>query len=158
MLQGLVLFGLSFLILIVIWWDHDDLMSKLPNDKPRIVVLNIALMFFVAVEPYLLNILDANITLFEYASILYAVDMTFLMSISAVLAHILITKYQRTLSIIQIEIYRTRRNFRILFASLFIISVFPQFSTWTFMDNPLTVHFWLATLILLILLRLRRKP
>jgi len=53
---SLFLFGLSFVILIVIWWDHNRLTSKLPNNKPRIVLLNVFLMFFVAVEPYLLNI------------------------------------------------------------------------------------------------------
>ena len=48
LLGGLFLFGLSFVILIVIWWDHNDLMSKLPRNKPKVILPNIALMFFVA--------------------------------------------------------------------------------------------------------------
>jgi len=154
---GLFLFGLSFVILIVIWWDHNDLMSKLPSNKPRIVILNIVLMFFVAVEPYLLNLLNSNITLFQYTSILYAVDMTFLMGISAVLAHVLITDYQRTLSITQIRTYKSNRNFQIVFACLFLISVFPQFFTWTFMGAPLRIYLWFAALILSIGARSRNK-
>lgn len=156
-LGGLFLFGLSFVILIVIWWDHSDLMSKLPNDKPRIVVLNIVLMFFVAVEPYLLNILNSSIALFQFTSILYAVDMTFLMGISAVLAHILVTEYERTLSITQMGTYKSNRNFQIIFASLFLLSVLPQFFTWTFMGAPVRIYLWLATLVLSIGVRARKR-
>jgi uncharacterized membrane protein len=112
----LFLFGLSFVILIVIWWDHNDLMSKLPHNKPKIVLPNIVLMFFVAVEPYLLNTLNSDLTLFEYTSILYAIDMAFLMGISAILAHILVTEKEGTLSIVQTRTYRSNRNLQIFFA------------------------------------------
>jgi hypothetical protein len=132
-------------------------MSKLPNNKPRIVVLNIVLMFFVAVEPYLLNILNSNIALFQFTSILYAVDMTFLMGISAVLAHILVTEYERTLSITQMGTYKSNRNFQIVFACLFLLSVMPQFFTWAFMGAPVRIYLWLTTLVLSIGVRARKK-
>jgi len=154
---ALFLFGLSFVILIVIWWGHSDLMSKLPNNKPRIVVLNIVLMFFVAVEPYLLNILNSDIALFQFASILYAVDMTFLMGISAVLAHILVTEYGGTLSITQMGTYKSNRNFQMTFACLFALSVMPHFFTWAFMGAPVRIYLWLATLVLSIGVRARKK-
>jgi len=156
-LGALFLFGLSFVILIVIWWGHSDLMSKLPNNKPRIVVLNIVLMFFVAVEPYLLNILNSDIALFQFASILYAVDMTFLMGISAVLAHILVTEYGGTLSITQMGTYKSNRNFQMTFACLFALSVMPHFFTWAFMGAPVRIYLWLATLVLSIGVRARKK-
>jgi len=156
-LAGLFLFGLSFVILIVIWWGHSDLMSKLPNNEPRIVVLNIVLMFFVAVEPYLLNTLNSSIAIFEFTSILYAVDMTFLMGISGALAHILVTEYKGTLAITQIRTYKLNRDFQIIFACLFLVSAFPQFFTWTIMGAPLRIHIWLATLILSIGVRPRNK-
>lgn len=103
-------------------------MSKQPNDKPRIVILNIVLMFFVAVEPYLLNTLNSSIDLFQFTSVLYAVDMTF-MGISAVLAHILVAEYEKTLSITQMRTYKANRNFQVVFACLFLLSAFPQFFT-----------------------------
>lgn len=156
-LGGLFLFGLSFVILIVIWWGHNDLMSKLPDNTPRIVVLNIVLMFFVAVEPYLLNILNSNIALFQFNSILYAVDMTFLMGISAVLAQILVTDCGRTLSITEMRTYKSSRNFQTVCACLFLLSVIPQFFTWTLMGVPVRIYLWLATLVLSIAVRARKK-
>jgi len=156
-LGGLFLFGLSFVILVVIWWGHSDLMSKLPDNKPKIVFLNIVLMFFVAVEPYLLNILNSDLALFQFTSILYAVDMAFLMGISAVLAHILVTENERTLSITQMRTYKSNRNSQIIFAGLFLLSGLPQFFTWTFMGTPVRIYLWLATLVFSIAVRARKK-
>jgi uncharacterized membrane protein len=156
-LGGLFLFGLSFVILIVIWWDHSDLMSKLPGGGPKIVVLNTVLMFFVAVEPYLLNTLSTSIALFEFASIMYAVDMTFLMGISAVLAHILVSEYGTALSTAQMRTYRVSRNFQIVLACMFLLSALPQFFAWTFMGTPVRIYLWLATLVLSIGARDRKK-
>ena len=156
-LGGLFVFGLSFVILIVIWWDHSDLMSKLTDSKPKIIVLNVTLMFFVAVEPYLLNTLNSSAALFEFTSILYAVDMTFLMGISAVLTHILVTEYGGTLSNTQARNYEANRNFQIFFACMFLSSVAPILFTWTIMGVPIRVYLWLATLALSIGARTRRK-
>jgi uncharacterized membrane protein len=88
--EGLVLFSLSFLILVVIWWGTSDIMSKIDQGKPVTIFLNIVLLFFVAIEPYLLNILNASVELFPLSSTLYAIDMAFLMGLSAALCHILI--------------------------------------------------------------------
>jgi len=78
---GLVLFSLSFIILVVIWWGTSDIMSKIDQGKPVTVFLNIVLLFFVAVEPYLLNILNISVSLFPLSSTLYGIDMSFLMGI-----------------------------------------------------------------------------
>ena len=100
MAGGLFMFGLSFVILVVVWWGHSDLMSKLGSGKSKVVVINIVLLFFVAVEPYLLNSLNFGLALFSLASTLYAVDMAFLMGISGVLCRILVTENEGTLSIL----------------------------------------------------------
>ena len=46
-IAGLFIFGLSFVILIVIWWGHHDLMSQINTSKPKTIFLNIILLFFV---------------------------------------------------------------------------------------------------------------
>jgi uncharacterized membrane protein len=56
-IAGIFIFGLSFVILIVIWWGHHDLMTHIDTNKPKTIFLNIVLLFFVAIEPYLLNTL-----------------------------------------------------------------------------------------------------
>ena len=100
--------------------------------------------------------MNSSLTLFQFTSILYAIDMTFLMGISAVLAHVLVTESEGTLSSSQMRTYRWKRNSQVIFAGLFLVSVLPQFFTWTFMGTPVRILLWLATLVLSIVARARR--
>lgn len=156
-IAGIFIFGLSFVILIVIWWGHHDLMSHINTSKPKTIFLNVVLLFFVAIEPYLLNTLNVDFALFSFTSTLYAVDMAFLVGISAVLAHILVKENQGKLPDTQLESYRLSRNAQIVFAGLFLLSVLPQFLTWRFMNIPVRVCLWYATLALSIITSARKR-
>ena len=156
-IAGIFIFGLSFVILIVIWWGHHDLTSHIDTHRPKTIFLNVVLLFFVAIEPYLLNTLNADFTLFSFTSTLYAIDMAFLMGISAGLAHILVAENQGKLSDKQLESYRLNRNAQIVFAALFLLSVLPQFLTWRFMNMPVRVCIWYATLALSIITSAKKR-
>jgi uncharacterized membrane protein len=156
-IAGIFIFGLSFVILIVIWWSHHDLMSHIDTNKPKTIFLNVVLLFFVAIEPYLLNTLNVDFALFSFTSTLYAVDMAFLMGISAGLAHILVAENHEKLSGAQLKSYRLSRNAQIVFAGLFLLSVLPQFLTWRFMNMPVREFLWFATLALSIATSARRR-
>jgi len=144
--EGLSLFTLSFIILVVIWWGTSDLMSRLDQKRPVTVFLNIVLLFFVAIEPYLLNILNASFTLFPLSSTLYAVDMAFLMGVSAALCHILIKEKKETLTTGQQRLYTVSRNNQFVFAGLFLLSTLPQFLEWTVGGMNVRVLIWFVTL------------
>ena len=144
--EGLSLFTLSFIILVVIWWGTSDLMSRLDQKRPATVFLNIVLLFFVAIEPYLLNILNASFTLFPLSSTLYAVDMAFLMGVSAALCHILIKEKKETLTTGQQRLYTVSRNNQFVFAGLFLLSTLPQFLEWTVGGMNVRVLIWFVTL------------
>lgn len=144
--EGLSLFTLSFIILVVIWWGTSDLMSRLDQKRPVTVFLNIVLLFFVAIEPYLLNILNASFTLFPLSSTLYAVDMAFLMGVSAALCHILIKEKKETLTTRQQRLYTVSRNNQFVFAGLFLVSTLPQFLEWTVGGMNVRVLIWFVTL------------
>ena len=144
--EGLSLFTLSFIILVVIWWGTSDLMSRLDQKRPVTVFLNIVLLFFVAIEPYLLNILNASFTLFPLSSTLYAVDMAFLMGVSAALCHILIKEKKETLTTGQQRLYTVSRNNQFVFAGLFLLSTLPQFLEWTVGRMNVRVLIWFVTL------------
>ncbi len=156
-IAGIFMFGQSFLILIVIWWGHHNLMLHIDTNRPKTIFLNIVLLFFVAIEPYLLNTLNADFALFSFTSTLYAIDMAFLMGISAGLAHILVAENQGKLSDKQLQSYRLNRNAQIVFAALFLLSVFPQFLTWRFMNMPVRVCIWYATLALSIITSVTKR-
>ena len=144
--EGLSLFTLSFIILVVIWWGTSDLMSRLDQKRPVTIFLNIVLLFFVAIEPYLLNILNASFTLFPLSSTLYAVDMAFLMGVSAALCHILIKEKKETLTTGQQRLYTVSRNNQFVFAGLFLLSTLPQFLEWTVGGMNVRVLIWFVTL------------
>jgi uncharacterized membrane protein len=143
---GLLLFSLSFAILVVIWWGTSNLMSQLDQEKSRTVVLNIALLFFVAIEPYLLNIQSISQALFPFASTLYAIDMAFLLGISAALCHILLNEKKETLKVPQLRYYTLNRNYQFVFAGLFLLSIVPQFAEWTLGGFSVRSVIWFVTL------------
>ena len=143
---GIVLFSLSFIILVVIWWGTSDIMSKIDQDKPRTIFLNILLLFFVAIEPYLLNILNTSVQLFPLSSTLYGIDMAFLMGVSAVLSHILIKENGPVLSDKQLRHFKIGRNNQFICAGLFLFSILPWFLELTIAGISARVFIWFATL------------
>jgi len=157
-LGGLVLFSLSFIILVVIWWGTSDVMSKIDQGKHMTIFLNIALLFFVAIEPYLLNILNLSAELFPLSSTLYGIDMAFLMGLSAALCHILLKENKATYSKQELHHVTRRRNSQFVFAGLFFVSIAPQFLEWTVGGMSMRVLIWFATLALsLVVSALRKK-
>jgi len=156
-IAGLFIFGLSFVILIVIWWGHHDVITHIDTGKPKTILLNIILLFFVAIEPYLLNTLNVDLALFSFTSTLYAIDMAFLMGVSAFLAHILVSENQGKLSDVQLSRYRLKRDSQAVFAGLFLLSVLPQFLTWRFLNIPVRVCLWFATLALSIITSAKKR-
>jgi hypothetical protein len=83
--------------------------------------------------------------------------MAFLMGISAFLAHVLITENQGKLSDAQLSSYRLSRNAQTVFAGLFLLSVLPQFLTWRFLNMPVRVCLWFATLALSIITSAKKR-
>ena len=155
--EGLVLFSLSFLILVVIWWGTSDIMSKIDQGKHATIFLNIVLLFFVAIEPYLLNILNKSTQLFPLSSTLYGIDMAFLMGLSAVLCQILIKENKATLTARELRHFTIRRNNQFMCASLFFFSLVPQFLEWTLGGMAVRVLIWFATLAFSLTISVRNR-
>ncbi len=143
---GLVLFSLSFLILVVIWWGTSDIMSRINHTKQITILLNILLLFFVAIEPYLLNILSTSPQLFFLSTTLYGLDMAVLMGLTAALCHILLRENRTTLTPHQLRFYTRRRNNQVVCTGLFVISLAPPFLEWTLAGMSIRVLIWFTTL------------
>jgi len=143
---GLLLFSLSFAILVVIWWGTSNLISQLDQGKSTTMFLNIALLFFVAVEPYLLNVQSTSQALFPFTSTLYAIDMAFLLGISAALCHILLGEKKATLTAHQLRYYTINRNYQFVCVGLFLFSIVPQFADWTFAGFSVRSLIWFVAL------------
>ena len=74
---NVLLFGFSFLIIAVTWLQYSNTISQMPIEAPLAVILNMVLLFLVALEPYLFYLLMSQATqdLLEYTSIGYALDV-----------------------------------------------------------------------------------
>jgi len=82
LINDIVVFGFSFLILISVWLRYTKIMSALPLENRWVISLNTALLFTVSLEPFLFNVLNLNAVLGkDVTSQFYAVDLGIMMAI-----------------------------------------------------------------------------
>lgn len=146
-------FGFSFLILISVWLAYWNIMSVLPLEDNAIIILNIALLFLVAIEPYLfyLNItfdLIAHELLLDYASILYALDMTGLVTVIALFTDQLAREEKGLVPKESMARYKRVRNTLFVSAVLFLVTVLPIFWSIKLWGLPIRFYFWFIPLLL----------
>ena len=128
-------------------------MSVLPLEDSTAIILNLVLLFLVSIEPYLfyLNIifdLSDHALLLNYASILYALDMTGLMLILALFTYEL-AREERGLVPKQLLVhYRHIRDTLFVSAALFAVTVLPVFWVFKLQGLPIRFYFWFIPLIL----------
>jgi len=84
LLNDIIVFGYSFLILIVVWIRYTKIMSVLPFERQWTISLSVALLFTVSLEPFLFNVLQLGSSdIRDIASQFYAVDLGVMLAILA---------------------------------------------------------------------------
>ncbi len=148
MYAGLLIFGFSFIILINIWHNYSSIMSVLPIETRALVVLNVALLFAVAVEPYLLNTVAFGATglVAEAASVLYAFDVAAMNFILAGFMHVLTREERHLISPTAARRMRFTRNFVFAFGAVFAFTTLPVFWEWAWFSFPSRIVIWTLTL------------
>jgi hypothetical protein len=153
MLIDIAEFGFSFVILISVWLGYTNIISILPIDDNTTVLLNLALLFLVSIEPYLfyLNItfdLLSHELLLNDASILYALNMMGLMMILALFTHQLAVEERGLVPKESMTRFKRARNILFISGGLFAITVLPLFWTVKIQGLPIRFYFWFIPLIL----------
>lgn len=152
LLTGVGLFGFSFLILIGIWLRYTETMSVLPIETSGTRTLNIFLLFLVALEPYLFNLIGGSSNLSQdVASIAYAIDIGSIYAILASFNNILTSEGRVLVQPDLVRKYRVVRNLQIGVVIIFMISIIPQFYTIIAFsigttEIPLRYVLWMTTL------------
>lgn len=145
--SDIVEFGLSFLILVTVWLHYTSVMSVHPLETPRERFLNLILLFFVSVEPYLLYL----VTLFEhepssfildYSTNLFALDMGGMLGLLALLTHDITIEERGLMTKGYILKYRRIRNSLLVGSVLFFITIIPIFWSIRFFGRPLRFFLW----------------
>jgi uncharacterized membrane protein len=156
--QGdLATFGFSFLILITMWLRYTRIMSVFPLDSPRVIRLNIVLLFCVSVEPFLFNLVrhPANTVGFAATtSSFYALDLG---AMFLIMGGFTLTLASEERNLVPKEMMR---EFRVsgwgwfVCGALFLVSAMPIFYTTSIGTlGPIRYYFWAAPLVLIWALR-----
>ncbi len=160
LVESIVFYAFSFLILISVWYGYTRTMSNVHIETRREVELNILLLFLVSIEPFLFNQLNSATIPAQDVSILYALDLGGLFSIQALLANSILADKNRPEH--QLRHYVAVRNAEIVGAAIFFISVLPFF--WTLavpISGKISIHlrfiFWIVPLFLSFVRRLWEK-
>ncbi len=150
-LPNIFAFGFSFLILITVWARYTRLTSVLPFETRATVVLNVVMLFFVAVEPYLFNQLftfTASASVGNLTEVYYSVDLAAVFLCLGYLTHVLLTGERTVPSSESDRYFATTRNLELISGVVFLISTLPIFWTTQVFGNPLRVYVWLLPLVL----------
>ena len=112
--------------------------------------LNILLLFFVSIEPYLLSLISlspaaANHVMLAFTSQIYALDLIGLTGILGLFAHMLARKEQLAAPE-STEEFKWLRNTQFVSAGLFGISTLPIFWSWMIQGTPVRFYLWYAIL------------
>jgi len=125
---SVVFFGFGFLILITIWLRYTETMSVLPAETGRTRMLNVLLLFLVALEPYLFNLIigSSGGLSAKDGSAAYALDIGTIYAILASFNNVLASKQRNLVAPDLIRKYGLVRDLQIVTAAIFLISILPQ--------------------------------
>lgn len=143
----IVEFGLSFLILVTVWLHYTSVMSVHPLETPRERFLNLLLLFFVSIEPYLLYLVslfehEPTSFILDYSSNLFALDMGGMLALLALFTHDITIEERKLMTLDYIQRYRRIRDSLLVGSGLFFITIFPVFWTIRVIGRPLRFFLW----------------
>ena len=152
LVASLLFYSFSFLVLVSVWRSYSTTLSVLPVENEFLTSLNILLLFTVSIEPYLFNqLFTVNGSLWNNISVLYAVDLAVMFLILAFFNHSLGKEEKNLAPKNYMRKFRFDRNYDILTAAIFIVSILPVFEvTVSHVSGsgiPLRVFLWIGALI-----------
>ena len=146
---ALVAFGFSFLILINVWNRYTTTMSVMPFETSGLIRLNMLLLFLVAVEPFLFDVLFAkglSTDVGAAASVYYGLDIGAMNLVLAYFTHILASEEKALIPKELIRKYKVIRDLLFLGGAIFLVSALPIFLAISVAGEPLRVIFWFITI------------
>jgi len=149
-LAGSILgFGWAFVILALVWVRYSRIMSVLPIETERMVGANLALLFFVSIEPYLYNLINSSFgsgTTLDpgTATSLYALDMSAIFLVTAYFIGELTKEERKLIPRRLLRSYRLQAYGSLAAAALFLLSIIPIFWTLDIQGLPIRFVLWMG--------------
>ncbi len=143
-------FAFSFLIIINFWNQYTTIVSAAPIETRLMLRLNMLLLFLIAVEPYLFNILviqhAAYSALGDSVSAYFALDIGGINFVLAYLANTLTREEKNLIPSEIIPVFRLSRNTMMAIGLAFFISAIPFFWYTQILQVPLRIWLWVFTI------------
>jgi uncharacterized membrane protein len=155
----LLTFGFSFLILILVWLTYSRLLLGVTLESPRILALNIVLLFTVAIEPFLFDLLQSSNLSFAFFAALsqaYAIDVGAMMGVLGLLAWVLVAVGPSGSASVARQRYRQEALYKWTVAGLFFVSAAPIFVQAKVDGESVRVILWFVALAALLTERFTR--
>lgn len=154
------MFGFSFVILINVWLRYTSVTSVVPIETTTMVRLNVLLLFLVAIEPYLFDIMvkfglsaDPGLD----ASAFYALDIGGMNLVIAYFTHLMTLEEKKLIPEDLVRRYRQSRNFIFLVGLIFAFSAIPNFAGVDVLGTSLRVILWISTVPFIWISRIASK-
>lgn len=146
LVQGIYYFGFSFLIVILVWLSFRRIVVDLPDETSATVVVNVALLFCVAIEPFLFYVLVTTSTVGDDASTAFAFDIGVMMFLLSILDYLLLRERRShaVRKLTQDVVDRQGRSILLHLAtgSIYLVSAFPLFWTVTIAGSAIRYDLW----------------
>ena len=151
LVQGIYYFGFSFLIVILVWLSFRRIVVVLPYETETTLAVNVALLFCVAIEPFLFYVLVTTSTVSDDASTAFAIDIGVMMFLLSVLDYLLLREERSNplRKLPQDAIDRQGRSIlrHIVVGSIYLVSALPLFWVITVAGSPVRDYLWYFALI-----------
>ncbi len=147
-------FTASFVI--TAWMVYTYQMSVLPVETNFVIYLNVVMLILIAIIPYLLyNVEFANSSLSveessmirDYASSLFAIDLTAILTILATFSHVISTEEKQLVAPELARTFRRNRNVQAILALITVLSLAPIFWSLTLFAEPVRLYIWIIPVI-----------
>ena len=162
LVTDVLFFGFNFLIVIIVWTGYRRAVVTLPHETQATVVVNLALLFTVSIEPFLFWVMAAGGTMLEPASVGYALDVGSMILLQSSLNTLLLAEEKASprSAVPPILLARIRRRMwqGVAIGLLFWASALPVFWIPLAFNSTLRIDLWYFALALILLLpRLSRS-
>ncbi|MEI6797063.1 MAG: TMEM175 family protein [Methanomassiliicoccales archaeon] len=162
LVQDLLWFTFSFFVVISVWRSYSAIICEIEEWGPRDIRLNIFLLLFVGMEPYLFNAITFQNSLLPPAeqdimnnvgTMAFALDIALILYILAIYYHILAKEHARSEK--QVHHFKEHRNQRIITGSFFALSALPWLWSIKLGTMELRYVIWLIPLVMLVINSIR---
>jgi uncharacterized membrane protein len=149
MTSRILIFAFAFLFLITSWLIYTTYMSILPLETLTVTFLNVILLLFVALIPYLLNNVElgSNPGVEDFSASLFGLDLAGILVILGVFAHVISRMEIQHAAPDAAQLFRNGRNRMAILAAWVGLSIAPVFAGPVFLGVPIRFYMWSVPLV-----------